>query len=45
MSETLKITTDTTFKFDIARYMKRKSPIVKPDEPFELYEIEIKKEP
>ena len=25
--------------FDMERYMKRRSAIVKPDEPFELYEL------
>ena len=28
-------------EFDIERYIKRKPPLVKPDEPFELYELEI----
>ena len=27
--------------FDIERYMKRKPAIVKPDEPFDMYELEI----
>jgi len=32
---------DKKNEFDIERYMKRKPPIVKPDEPFDLYELEI----
>ena len=27
--------------FDVERYMKRKSPIIGADEPFDLYELEI----
>lgn len=32
---------DKKNKFDIERYMKRKPGIVKPDEPFDLYELDI----
>ena len=32
---------DKKNEFDIERYMKRKPEIVKPDEPFDLYELEI----
>jgi len=32
---------DKKNEFDIERYIKRKPPLVKPDEPFELYELEI----
>lgn len=32
---------DKKNEFDIERYMKRKPAIVKPDEPFDLYELEI----
>ena len=32
---------DKKNKFDIERYMKRKPAIVKPDEPFDLYELKI----
>lgn len=32
---------DKKNEFDIERYMKKKPPLVKPDEPFELYELEI----
>lgn len=34
---------DKKNEFDIERYMKRKPVIVKPDEPFDLYELEIEK--
>lgn len=30
--------------FDVERYMKRRPAIVKPDEPFDLYELEIETE-
>ena len=30
--------------FDIERYMKRRPAIVKPDEPFDLYEVKIKRD-
>lgn len=32
---------DKKNEFDIERYIKRKPPFIKPDEPFELYELEI----
>lgn len=32
---------DKKNEFDIERYMKRKPPLVKPDEPFDMYELEI----
>lgn len=32
---------DKKNEFDIERYMKRKPPIVKQDEPFDMYELEI----
>lgn len=32
---------DKRNEFDIERYIKRKPPFIKPDEPFELYELEI----
>ena len=32
---------DKKNEFDIERYLKRKPPFIKPDEPFELYELEI----
>ena len=32
---------DKKNEFDIERYMKKKSPVIKPDEPFDLYELEI----
>ena len=32
---------DKRNEFDIERYMKRKPAIVKPDEPFDLYELDI----
>lgn len=32
---------DKKNEFDIERYMKRKPPLVKLDEPFDLYELEI----
>ena len=30
---------DKKYLFDMERYMKRKPAIVKPDEPFEMYEL------
>ena len=30
--------------FDIERYMKRRTVIVKPDEPFDLYEVKVKRD-
>ena len=30
---------DKKYRFDMERYMKRKPAIVKPDEPFEMYEL------
>lgn len=35
---------DKKNEFDIERYMKRRPAIVKPDEPFDLYELEIEPE-
>ena len=32
---------DKKNEFDIERYMKRKTAIVKPDEPFDMYELNI----
>ena len=32
---------DKKNEFDIERYVKRKPPLVKPDEPFDMYELEI----
>ena len=34
-----KTNTDKKYLFDMERYMKRKPAIVKPDEPFEMYEL------
>ena len=35
---------DKKNEFDIERYMRRRPPIVKPDEPFEMYELTIEPE-
>ena len=35
---------DKKNEFDIERYMRRRPPIVKPDAPFEMYELTIEPE-
>lgn len=35
---------DKKQEFDVERYMKRRPAIVKPDEPFDMYELEIEPE-
>ena len=32
---------DKKNEFDVERYMKRRPAVVKPEEPFEMYELEI----
>ena len=36
---------DKKNEFDIERYMKKKSPVIKPDEPFDLYEVMFPRAP